>query len=203
MLVVGLTGGIGTGKSEVSRKFAESGAFVLNADQMAHQITNTNQQVIQAIKDNFGSEYYLLSGKLDRKKLGQLVFSNPGALKTLNQIIHPYLAQKIRNEIQNYRKKPEFPVLIIEMAILFELKMEKNFDLVIVVTAPMSSIIKRLKKRDNLSQKEIVDRLHAQLPQHHKEKQADILIQNNSDLKNLDQQVKQIWTELLNKSYHK
>lgn len=200
MLVVGLTGGIGCGKSEVSRKFAESGAFILNADQIAHQITNTNQQVIQAIKDNFGSEYYLLSGELDRKKLGQLVFSNRGALQTLNQIIHPHLIQKIRNEIQNYRKKPLFPVLLIEMAILFELEMEQDFDMVIVVTAPLSSIIKRLKKRDKLTPQAVLDRLNAQLPPHIKEQQADILIQNNSDLKNLNQQVEKIWTELLKKS---
>jgi len=200
MLVVGLTGGIGTGKSEVSRKFAESGAKILNADQIAHQITNTNQQVIQAIKDNFGDEYYLVSGELDRKKLGQLVFSLPEALQKLNQIIHPHLIQVIRNEIQNYRKNPQFPVLIIEMAILFELGMKKDFDLIIVVTAPVSSILHRLKKRDNLSLQAILERLNAQLPQHNKEQQADILIQNNSDLKNLDQQVLKIWTELLQMS---
>ncbi len=201
MLVVGLTGGIGTGKSEVSQKFAESGAVIRYADQMAHQITNTNQQVIQAIKDNFGSECYLPSGELDRKKLGQLVFSKPEALKNLNQIVHPHLIQKIRNEIQNYRKKPGSPVLIIEMAILFELEMEMDFDLVIVVTAPVLSIIKRLKTRDNLTQDEILDRLQAQLPQHYKEQRADILIRNNSDLIHLDQQVKRIWAELLKKSY--
>ncbi len=200
MLVVGLTGGIGTGKSEVSRKFAESGAKILNADQIAHQITNTNQQVIQAIKDNFGDEYYLVSGELDRKKLGQLVFSQPEALKTLNQIIHPHLIQVIKDEIHNYRKNPQFPVLIIEMAILFELGMKKDFDLIIVVTAPVSSILHRLKKRDNLSLQAILERLNAQLPQHNKEQQADILIQNNSDLKNLDQQVLKIWTELLKMS---
>jgi dephospho-CoA kinase len=200
MLVVGLTGGIGTGKSEVTRKFAESGAKILNADQIAHQITNTNQQVIQAIKDNFGDEYYLVSGELDRKKLGQLVFSQPETLQTLNQIIHPHLIRVIKDKIQHYRKNPQFPVLMIEMAILFELGMKKDFDLIIVVTAPVSSIRHRLKKRDNLSPQAILERLNAQLPQHNKEQQADILIQNNSDLKDLDQQVLKIWAELLRKS---
>lgn len=202
MLVVGLTGGIGTGKSEVSRKFAESGAKVLNADQIAHQITNSNQQILQAIKDNFGSDCFRISGELDRRKLGQLVFSSSEALQMLNQIIHPHLIKKIRSEIQLYRKNPQFPVLIIEMAILFELRMEKDFDLIIVVTAPISSIIQRLRKRDQLTQAEILDRLNAQLPQYRKEQQADMLIQNDSDLENLYQQVEQIWTELLQKSYH-
>jgi dephospho-CoA kinase len=197
MLVIGLTGGIGTGKSEVSRIFAESGARVLNADKIANQITDTNLQVIQQIKAHFGEHIYTSEGCLDRKQLGHLVFEAPQALRTLNQIVHPHLHAALKTEIQFHRELNSDQPLVIEVALLYEIGLEHEFDLVIVVSSIPSSIIERITKRDGIPWQEVMHRISTQLPQSEKEQRADIVIQNDSDLTHLREKVTQLYQALI------
>lgn len=197
MLVIGLTGGIGTGKSEVSRIFAESGASVLNADKVANQITATNLQVIQQIKALFGEHIYTSEGCLDRKKLGRIVFQSPPALQGLNQIVHPHLRAALKSEIESYRKLNSDQPLVIEVALLYEIGLEDEFDLIVVVSSIPSNMIERITQRDGIPLPEVMARMSAQLPQCEKERRADIVIQNDADLMTLRKNVTQLYQKLI------
>lgn len=196
MLVLGLTGNIGTGKSFVSHIFASLGAKVLDADSIAKEISNTDPIVIQQIKAYFGEHIYTSEGTLRRKKLGQIVFSEPEKLKILNQIVHPATIQKIRSEIQYYKKLKNHSLLIVESAIIFETGLEKEFDLVAVVSASPERIVERLRKRDHLSQQEIENRMKSQLDPAKKEELADIVIDNNTDIEDLSQKITNLFFRL-------
>jgi dephospho-CoA kinase len=197
MLVLGLTGGIGAGKSVVAQMFEKLGAKVLNADLMAKDITNTEPEVIQQIKAYFGEHIYSPGGLLRRKEMGQIVFSEPEKLKILNEIVHPPTILKIRSEIQHYKALKNYSLLIIESAIIFETGLETEFDRVAVVSADRARIAERLRQRDHLSQQEIESRIKSQLDPARKEELADIVIYNNSDIENLTQKVTKLFSDLI------
>lgn len=197
MLVLGLTGGIGAGKTEVARIFEKLGAKVLNADLIAKAISNTDSTVIQQIKAHFGEQIYSPDGLLRRKELGQVVFSEPEKLKILNGIVHPPTISRLRAEIQLAKKANQNPLLVIESALIFEVGLESEFDLVVVVSADPARIIERLRERDQLSQQAIENRMQSQLDPASKEELADIVIHNNSDIENLTKTVTRIFTDLI------
>jgi len=197
MITVGLTGGIGSGKSEVSRILAELGACILNADHVANQITQTDSDVIQQIKLHFGEHIYTSEGYLKRKELGRLVFSNPDARRRLNQIVHPKMIEKIRAMIRHHQASRPRQLIVVEMAILFETGVEKDFDLVVVVSTSVETVIERLQQRDGLPQTEILQRIQSQLPQAEKEKRADIIIHNNGNLEALRDQIVKLYQAIV------
>jgi len=200
MITVGLTGGIGTGKSEVSRILAQLGTRILNADHIANQITQTDINVIQQIKLYFGEHIYTPEGCIKRKELGRLVFSNPDALHRLNHIVHPKMLEKIRVEIRQHQATNPQQLLVVEMAILFETGIEKEFDLVIVVSTPIETVIQRLMKRDKLPQNEIIQRIQSQLTQVEKEKRADIVIHNDGNLEALRDEIEHLYQAFVQKN---
>lgn len=197
MLVLGLTGGIGAGKTEVARIFETLGAKVLNADLIAKAISDTDPTVIQQIKAHFGEQIYSPAGLLRRKELGQIVFSEPEKLKILNEIVHPPTISKLRSEIQLVKKLNRYPLLVIESALIFEIGLETEFDRVVVVSADPARIVERLQERDQLSQQAIESRIKSQLDPASKEELADIVIQNNSDIENLTKTVTRIFKEVI------
>lgn len=203
MLAIGLTGCIGTGKSIVCHIFSELGACVLNADKMANRITDTNREVIQQIKAHFGEHFYPPTGGLDRRKLGKFVFSNNSELQKLNRIVHPHLVNEIHSEIQKWRIAQTVPLLIIEIAILYELKLEKEFDQVVVISTPIEVVLERLKRRDKIPQNEIMNRIQSQIPQKLKKNRADIIIDNSSNISDLRKKVEKIYQILIQKNTEK
>ncbi|MBN1348814.1 dephospho-CoA kinase [candidate division KSB1 bacterium] len=197
MLIVGLTGGIGTGKSVVSGFLKELGAEIANADKIANDITDCDESVIADIKRTFGENTYTHEGRLDRKTLGEIVFASESARMALNRIVHPVLIQTLEQKVEQVRSDSTPGLLIVEAALLYEMRIERLFDLIIVIISPVELVIKRLAKRDGLTRDAIVNRIRSQLPQEQKQMRADFVIRNDLDLNHLKSQVTRLYRRLI------
>ncbi len=174
--IIGLTGGIGSGKSTVAHFFMELGVPVYIADSHAKKIMDY-PDTIREVQMIFDQNVILESGKLDRKKIASIVFNNPEKLKQLNAIIHP----KVNQDFKEWLKKNEdYSYIIKEVAIIFETQSEKHFDKIILVTAPEDLRIERVSKRDNISKEQVLERIQNQLPDSVKIKKSDFIIHNIS-----------------------
>lgn len=174
-LKVGVTGGIGSGKSIVCRIFNLLGVPVYNADLAARSLMENDPQIRSRLIEAFGVETYTSAGKLNRGYLAKAVFDNAGQLKRLNSIVHP----AVFRDAEKWFSQQTFPYAIKEAALIFETGGEKDLDLVITVTAPVKLRLKRVHQRDGISYLEIQDRMKNQLPEIDKVKRSDIIIRNN------------------------
>lgn len=184
--LIGLTGGIGSGKTTVAKMFAAKGIPVYIADVEAKKLMNTSK-IIQAIENEFGKEV-INNGKINRTLLAEKVFNNKEKLNALNQIVHPAVKEDFKSWLQKNR---DFPFVMKETAILFETGGNKDCDLVITVTAPLSERISRIISRDNTNEQSIKDRIKNQLDDDFKIKHSDYVIQN-STLESTENQVDEI-----------
>ncbi|MEM8506801.1 MAG: dephospho-CoA kinase [Bacteroidota bacterium] len=172
-MIVGLTGGIGSGKSTVAHLFRKHGVPVYDSDVEAKKIMEGSEEVRQAIINQFGNKAY--SGqKLNKTVIADEVFGNRDRLKTLNAIVHP----AVREHFWKWVEQQEFPYVIQETALIFENKMQGNFDRIVLVTAPEETRIQRVIERDKVSKQQVRARMANQLPDTEKIKEADIVIQN-------------------------
>ena len=137
MKIIGLTGGIATGKSQVSSILSELGAIIIDADIVSREVVQKGLPAWQQIKDVFGEEYLLSNGELNRKKLGELVFSDPNALNKLNRITHPAIRAKIEDRINNLKAQGYEGIIVVDAALLLETGWETMVDQVWVVDAPI------------------------------------------------------------------
>ena len=194
MLKVGITGGIGSGKSTVSRFFSELGVPVYDSDQRAKSIMQHNESIISKIKKEFGDNSYK-NNVLNRSHIAEIVFKNELKLKQLNIIVHPVVKTDFNNWLsQNSNAK----FVIKEAAIMIESGAFKDLDKLIVVNASREQKIKWIKKRDQLLLKDIENRIQNQLSDEIRNQYADFIIENNSSKKELKQQVLSIYNKLLN-----
>jgi len=176
-ILVGLTGGIGSGKSTVAKVFQSLGVKVYNSDVEAKKIINTNQEVIGKIKNKFGENIYT-NNVLDSKQLAKVVFNNPAALNDLNAIVHPQVKSHFENWVfQNKKEK----LLIKEAAILIESGASKGLDKIILVTAPEELRIKRVCTRDNSNEEDVRKRIKSQMTDDEKLPLIDFVIKNNEE----------------------
>ena len=175
MLNIGITGGIGSGKTTICRIFESLFVPVFNADDVAKKIMLTDTNLVEAIKVQFGREAYFASGELNRKFLSGIVFNDSRALQKLNELVHPAVIQAFDDwaVIQNN------PYCLHEAAILFESGAYKSCDYSILVYAPEELRINRVKRRDGHSETEIRARMDKQMPEEEKEKLADFVIIND------------------------
>lgn len=176
MLKVGITGGIGSGKSTVCRLFALMGIPVYDADSRAKALMTTNASLVKSVKKYFGADVYDKSGKLNRKLLGSRVFNDKEKLNLLNSLVHPVVQKD--HELW-HRKQKNCPFTIKEAALLFESGSYKKLDLIITVTSPLPLRIERAMKRDNTTRKEVMARLKKQWTDAQRKKAADFIISNN------------------------
>ena len=174
MLKIGLTGGIGSGKTTVAKIFETLGIAVFYADDAAKLLMNTNEELKIAIIKNFGEASYR-NNELDRKYLASIVFSNKEKLELLNSITHPATLQNAEEWIS----KQTSPYIIKEAALLFESGAAKNLDYVIGVYAPQHIRVKRVMERDNLTTEEVMKRISRQLDEENKMKLCNFIITNN------------------------
>jgi dephospho-CoA kinase len=174
MIVVGITGGIGSGKSIVSMIFHELGIPVYEADAEAKKLYDL-PEVISEVKKTFGSEYFNAGG-LDKKKFSERVFKDAGALMKINSIIHPYVKKNFREWKNKFKDKP---YVLKEAAILFESGTDKGCDKIIVVTAPESLRKQRVMQRDGRAEKQIDEIMRSQWKDEEKIKRADFVIVND------------------------
>jgi len=178
MLKIGITGGIGAGKSTVCRVFYTLGIPIYDADSRAKRITTTHPQLRQEIIQEFGTESYLPTGELNREFLAKTVFNNPDKLQILNQLIHP----RVRQDSQEWiaQKIGKYPYILKEAALLFESGSYQDLDKIITVSAPLGLRIQRVLGRDKHRQKTDIEAIiNKQMAQGEKEKRADFVIRND------------------------
>jgi dephospho-CoA kinase len=181
---VGVTGGIGSGKTEVCRMFEELGVPVLYADAIARTITEEDGEVKTKIRKTFGSAVFDSTGRLDRKKMASIVFSDEKAKLRLNGIVHPKVFESIDKTIAGFSHSST-RFVIIEAALIYETKMDKDLDYVIVVDAEREERIRRVADRDNISRNDVLKRMQAQMAVEEKLEKADFIIRNNGSREEL------------------
>jgi len=193
MLKVGITGGIGSGKSTVSRFFSELGVPVYNSDKRAKFLMQHDDSIIIKIKKEFGDNSYL-NNQLNRSYIAEIVFKNELKLKQLNAIVHPV----VRTDFNNWLSQNSNANFVIkEAAIMIESGAYKDLDKLIVVNANREQKIKWIKKRDNLLLEDIENRIQNQLSDKIRNQYADFIIENSSSKKELKQQVLSIYNKLV------
>jgi dephospho-CoA kinase len=196
MVLVGLTGGIATGKSTVSRLFVECGARLIDADVLAREVVTPRQPALQKIAAAFGREVLRQDGTLDRDRLAKVVFGDPKQLEKLNAIVHPYVAVAQERRSREIAGKDPHAVVVYDAALLIEAGAHKRMDKIIVVTADEQTQLARLKARDHLSMEEAKKRIAAQMPLAEKVKAADYVIDGTLPLEQLRKEVRRIHDEL-------
>jgi len=195
-LVVGLTGGIASGKSAVARMFQELGAHVIDADQLAREVVAPGTPGWREVVKAFGQEYLLPDASLDRKKLARRVFSHPQEKAKLEAIIHPRILELRQKRTQEILEKDPQAVIIFDVPLLIEKGLQDRVDRVVVVWVPRKLQIKRLMERDGLSRLEAEERLRNQLPLDEKLKYAHHVIDNSGTLQETRSQVEALYREL-------
>ncbi|MDG1270954.1 MAG: dephospho-CoA kinase [Flavobacteriaceae bacterium] len=191
MKIVGLTGGIGSGKSKALTFFKNKGIPCYQADLAGHKVLNENPEVKAKVKAYFGSEIYTSKG-LDRKALGKQVFNNQEALQFLNGIVHP----AVRLDFQNFIEEQQAPFIVSEVAILFENGGEKRYDKIILLTAPEALRIERVMARDGVSETEVRQRMQKQWTDAQKIPLADYVI-DNTDWTTTENELERVYKKLL------
>ena len=194
MFVIGLTGGIGTGKTQVSDILASLGAAIVNADQVGHEAYLPDTRTWHDIVAAFGRGVLSESGEIDRGKLGGIVFSDPDAMKRLNSITHPRIFEMIRERIGDLDREGA-TIVVVEAALLIEANWTPLVDQVWVVTSEEEDVVSRLAARNNLNEESVRARIASQMPQTERVKHADVIISNEGDLAQLGSRVKKAWQE--------
>ncbi len=197
MLNVGLTGGIGSGKSTVARFLREKGAVHLDIDLLAHDAEKPGTPAWREIVAAFGSSVLGEDQAIDREKLGPLVFKDPLARERLNRIVHPAVYREWKNRLREIAAEREDAIVISDIPLLIEAGWQKDVDLVLLVYLPPDEQVRRIMTRNGLSREEALDRVRSQMPMDEKIPYADRVIDNGGDLNHTRQEIDRLWPELL------
>jgi dephospho-CoA kinase len=192
MKVIGLTGGIGSGKSTVSQILSELGASVLDADKVGHQCYQPGTEAWKDVVEAFGREIVAADGSIDRKKLGAIVFGDPEALARLNRIMHPRMYDMMADRIEAYRQKG-VEVVVLEAALLFEAGWNPLVDEIWVTVASEPTVVRRVRERTGLPEAQITSRIRSQLSVEERTKNADLVIDNDGGVDELRVKVEELW----------
>jgi dephospho-CoA kinase len=195
MKVIGLTGGIGSGKSTVARFMAELGAVVIELDKVGHKAMEPGSKTWRRLVDEFGSDIIADGGEIDRYKLGQIVFSDSNALKRLTVIIHPEIDKILEEKLDKYRRSSIDYVVLVAAARL-DTDKSSQVDEIWVTVAPEAVVLKRLADRSGFSDKESKARIAAQLPDKERVKRADVVIDTDCNLEELRNRVVAAWGKM-------
>ncbi len=196
MLRVGLTGGIGTGKSTVAGMFEELGCVVLRLDQLGHELMAPGRPAYDEIIRTFGAEVRAPDGTIDRNKLAQLVFADPAQLARLNAIVHPCVLEETERRLEEIAHDMPDAIVIVEAALLVESGYHRRLDKLIVTWCTREQQRARLIERTGLSPAEAEQRIAAQMPQAEKRRHADYLIDCSSTLESTRAQVERVVADL-------
>ena len=196
MLIVGLTGGVASGKSTVSQVFREEGAYLIDADQIARELVKPRTPVWQEVVRLFGEDILQKDGSIHRKKLASLVFSHPKKRDLLNQLLHPRIKEERQRRTREIGQRDPGAIVVIDAALLVETGEYRNMDWLIVVHASEAQQVERLKKRDGVSQEEARRMISAQMPIKEKLNVADRVIRNEGSVDETRREARKVFQEL-------
>ena len=196
-MVLGITGNIASGKSSVAAEFARRGAVVVDADQLARKVVAVGSDTLRKLVAAFGDDILKKNGDLDRDRLGQMVFADVQVRAMLNCIIHPEIAKRSAERLQELRQNGDAPMIIYEAPLLFEVGAESRVDKVLVVKIDKREQLARLQARDDLDEVSALLRIDSQMSQAEKVARADFVINNSGDFAATLQQVDSLWQQLI------
>lgn len=200
MLLVGLTGGIGSGKSEVTRRLAARGAVIVDADVIAREVVEPGTPGLAQVVQAFGRDVLAADGSLDRDALASVVFGDDDARRRLNAIVHPLVGARTMELIAAAGAADPHAVVINDVPLLVEAGLQGRYEVVIVVAAAPETQLRRLVEQRGMSEADARARIDAQAPLSAKLAAADIVITNEGDLAALDAQVEQVWRDLADRA---
>ncbi len=195
MIIIGVTGNFGSGKSTVCRILAGLGSAVVDADRLAHETYRPHTRTWQKIIAAFGRDILRPGGEIDRRRLGRIVFSDPLALDQLNRIVHPEAYRLARQRIEDLRSQGAATVAL-EATLLIEAGWADLVDRVWLVTAPKATVVRRLKRKHGIGDDQIIARLESQMPSEQKTQHADDTIHNDGTVAKLESSVTKLWNRL-------
>jgi dephospho-CoA kinase len=195
MKIIGLTGGIGSGKSTVAGYLAELGAVVIDADKVGHEVFRPGTEAWREVVDTFGQRIIGTDGTIDRWKLGKIVFRHPDARTRLNKIMHPRMYERVMAMIEECWRNG-VGIVVVEAPLLLEAGWKSMVDEVWVTSAPQATVIKRLKEQKGIPESEALARIQAQMDDEARSQQADVVIATDFPLDELKEEVESLWREL-------
>jgi len=197
MITVGLTGGIGSGKSAVTAILRELGAPIVDADKVGHEIYQPGAPAYDDLVAAFGEQVLAADKTIDRRKLGGIVFADAAALKRLNSIVHPKMFLRMRELIAGMRAKGEKLPIVVEAAILIEANWQPLFTEIWLVIAPRESVLSRLERDRGMNADQTQSRLKSQLSDQARRQQASVVIENDGTLDDLRAKVRLLWQDAI------
>jgi dephospho-CoA kinase len=196
MQVIGLTGGIATGKSTVSAILANAGAVIIDADRIAREAVKKGQPAYREIVEHFGETVLLPDGEINRSVLGDIIFNAPGKKQLLNKIVHPYVRKETHRQLQKIGRTEPNAIVILDIPLLIEAEMDNDLSEVIVVYVPEHVQVERLMQRDGISEADAFARIRSQMPIEEKKDKATIVVDNSGTRENTRRQTLKIFQRL-------
>ena len=197
MLKVGLTGGLGSGKSTASKFFESMGAYILDADEAAKNLIDNSKKVQSELIKEFGTDIIDISGKIDKKKLARIAFQDEDHQQRLNYVVHPHIDQEIDKCFQKILYTGKHALFIVDAALIYESGYDAHLDYVIVVSAQLKHRMERALDRKTLSRDEILKRIEFQWPEEDKTNIADYVIHNDGTELELKNQIDELYNTLV------
>ena len=197
MLKVGLTGGIGSGKSTASNYLRTLGAYVFDADKEAKDLIDTNDTVQHELISEFGTDIINIEGQVDKKKLSRVAFQDDDHQERLNSVVHPHVYDLIDASYMKAMNDNKYNIFIVDAALVYESGLDSHLDYVIVVTAQLKFRMERSLSRNTLTREEILKRMDFQWPEEEKVNASDFVIHNDTSEKNLQSKLKEILNKLI------
>jgi dephospho-CoA kinase len=201
MVLIGLTGGVASGKSTVSQVLKEEGAYVIDADRIARDLVTPDSPVSRELVQVFGKEILCQDGSIDRKRLAARVFSDPEERRLLNRILHPKIKEAVCYRIREVARTDPAAIVIVDAALLIDVGWHREVDKVIVVTSSTEQQIERMEKRDGLATAEARRILAAQMTQEERLKVADFVIPNEGSLEDTIKKTREVFDEIRKTSH--
>jgi dephospho-CoA kinase len=196
MLIVGLTGGVASGKTAISQVLKEEGAYIIDADQIARELVQPHKPAWNELIRAFGKEILQEDGSIHRKKLADKVFADPKKRKLLNQILHPRIKEEMGRRTKEIGQKDPEAIVVIDAPLIVELGDHREMDKLIVVASTQTQQIERLKERDGIGPEEALRILSSQMPVEEKVNLADFVIRNEGSLEKMKKRAKGVFKEL-------
>ena len=192
MLTIGLTGGIGTGKSVVANLLVQQGASLIDADRLGHEAYTPHSEAWEAVVAAFGTDILTSEGEIDRRKLGGIVFADETQLERLNGIMHPLMAKMVEDRKAAF-DADGVAVTVVEAAVLFEAGWDSLVDEIWTTHASESTVVQRLFERNGLDEAEAKKRINSQMSATERNRRSDVVVDNSGDLTALEQTVNKLW----------